>query len=251
MMTKFVKLFVISFLFVGSSALAGNTGFVDGQVTLTPSSITEGEEVEISVSFINQEEKTLTGKISFYDGNILLGSRELSLDSGQTGEFIITWTASLGEHSFVAKAENLKLSGSSVAILGPDTEPKEILIGFKNSSVAERLRDQGKFGAIVAGVFDEAQQFFIPIIQSIDEWRISKIEPLEITKQRIDAEKETIEEGKVKPILVVHSIVLFILIFIVSKKVVFFSAFCFVLLFILVRIFRLFKRIIRKDYSQE
>lgn len=246
-----IYLLLISILFTGKIALAAVTGFVTPQVELSTSSVVEGEEIEISVSFANQEDARLTGKISFYDGEILLGSRELTLDSGQSGEYIMTWKAVLGEHSFVAKAENLKLSGSTVSILGPSTEPKEVMIGFKNSNVAEKLRAQGGFGAVVAGVLDEVQQFFVPIVQSIDRWRDSKIEPVSTIKDRVDGEKETMEEGKLKPILVVHSIILTIILFIITTKPIFFGLVVFFLVWIFVRIVRLFKRIVRKDYSEK
>lgn len=246
-----IYLLIFSILFTGKIALAAVTGFTTPQVELSTTSVIEGEEVEISVSFTNQEDARLTGKISFYDGDILLGSRELTLDSGQSGEYIMTWKATLGEHSFVAKAESLKLAGSTVAVLGPSTEPKEIMIGFKNSGIAEKLREQGGFGTVVAGVLDEVQQFFVPIIQSLDTWRDSKIEPVSNIQDRVDAEKETIEEGKIKPILVVHSIILTIILFVITTKPVFFGLVVFLIFWIFVRIVRLFRRITRKDYSEK
>jgi hypothetical protein len=236
------------FVCVGS-VFAGTTGFTTETVQL-PASVVEGEEIELMVSFINEEEKSLTGKINFYNKDELLGSRELTLIGGQTGEYILNWTAVLGDHSFVAKAEQLKLEGSSVSILGPETEPKELTIGFKNSGVAESLREKGGFGAIVAGIMDEVQQFFVPIINSLDTWRLSKIDPLEATKLRVDGDKEG-AEGKVKPLLVVHSLILSLLILIVSNKAVFFVLVCVALVWLLVRLVKLFRRIVSRDYSDQ
>lgn len=252
---KFQSIIKITFLFlalffVRNSVFAATTGFSTSEVQFSSSSIIQDKEIEISIGFINYEDKKLTGKINFYNKDILLGSRDLELDSKQSGEYSIVWKASLGEHSFIARAENLKISGSNVTILGPSTEPKDLLVGFKSSSVAEKLRERGGFSSVVAGIIDETKSFFTPIIQSLDEWRDSKINPLIVTKERVDSEKEAIEEGKIKPLLVVHSIVLFILIFIVTYKVVFFGLVILLLIWVLVRFVRLFKRIIRKDYSE-
>lgn len=231
-------------------AFANTTGFTTDMVEISSTSIVEGEEVELLVRFANHEDKTLSGKINFYDGDLLLGSRELNLEGGQSGEYIITWKASLGEHSFVAKAENLKLAGTNVTILGQSTQAKEIMIGFKNSGVAEKLRNQGGFGAIVAGVMNEVREFFVPIVQSLDNWRDSKIAPLEETKERITNQKQEASE-KIRPILVVHGIVVSILLFIVTKKAVFFSLVVILLIWILSRLVRLFRRIVQKDYRDE
>ena len=243
--------FVAAFLFLGASfAYANTTGFTTETVEIQKSSIVEGDEVELLVRFANFEEKTLTGKISFYDADVLLGSRELNLEGGQSGEYIITWQATLGEHSFIAKAESLKLEGSNVAILGPSTTPKEFMIGFKSSSVAENLRQRGGFAAVVAGVMDETQEFFATIIKNLDVWRMSKIQPLQETQERIAGEKEETTE-KMRAIIVVHGIIVAILIFIVTKKIVFFALVAILLFWLLSKIVQIFKRIIRKDYSQE
>lgn len=250
LMNKIIILSVF-FLFSTHTVFASETGFLSSQVELSPSIVNENDEVEISISFSNQENQLLTGKISFYDKNILLGSRELSLEPNQTGEFIIMWTASLGDHSFTAKAENLKLAGSSVTILGPSTDPKKVMIGFKNSSVAEKLRAQGGFGMIAADVVDEVREFFIPIINSLDEWRISRITPLEITKDRLQREKDEIEDGKIKPILTIHFLATLLLLFIVSKKGVFFTLVSLCIIFGIVKLIKLFKRIVKGDYSHK
>lgn len=240
----------VSLFFGASLVFASTTGFTTDMVEISSTSIVEGEEVELLVRFANFEDKTLSGKISFYDTDLLLGSRELNLEGGQSGEYVITWKASLGEHSFIAKAESLKLAGTNVTILGQATQPKEVMIGFKNSGVAEKLRNQGGFGAIVAGVMNEVREFFVPIIESLDSWRDSKIVPLQETQERITNQKQEATE-KIRPILVVHGIVVAILLFIVTKKAVFFSLVVILLIWILSRLVRLFRRIVRKDYGDE
>lgn len=255
-MTQFTKILCITlFVFIAGISFpkdifAGTTGFLGEMIEISDTSIVEGEEVELTIGFLNEEEKQLTGKINFYNSDELLGTRELNLAPGQEGEFVLTWKAVLGEHSFIARAENLKLEGSTVTILGTATEPKEVLIGFKNSSIAENLRERGGFGAIVAGVIDEVGQFFGPIIDSLDTWRLSKISPLEITQERIDTEKEG-EDGKMKPLFVLHSLALSLLLFIVKSKTVFFIVFSILVLWAIVRIFKLLRRIMRKDYSEQ
>lgn len=233
-----------------SLVYANTTGFTTETVEIQKNSIVEGDEVELLVRFANFEDKTLTGKISFYNADVLLGSRELNLEGGQSGEYVITWQAILGEHSFVAKAENLKLEGSNVAILGPSTIPKEFMIGFKSSNIAENLRQKGGFGAIVAGVIDETQEFFTTITNNLDIWRESKIQPLQETQERINQQKEDTTD-KMKAIIVVHGIIVTMLLFIVTKKIVFFALVLVLLFWILSKLIQLFKRIIRKNYSQE
>jgi|GEM_PF-1499686 len=245
-----VLFFLLAFSIFPHNLFAATTGFTSEMVEISNPSISEGDEVELRVNFTNEEKARLTGKINFYNDVELLGTRELNLDSGQSGEFTVVWKAVLGTHKFIVYAENLKLAGSQVTILGPSTEPKEVIIGFKNSNIAERLREKGKLGSIVAGVLDEGKQFFTPIINTMDSWRISKIEPLQTTQTRINSDKEN-SEGKIKPILVVHSIVLSILLFIIKSKTVFFVLVSIVSFWLFVRIIKLLRRIFRKKYSEE
>lgn len=239
------------FFLMCRTAFAGVSGFTSEFVELNPSSIVEGEQIEISVEFLNNEEKTLTGKINFYNKNELLGSRELNLAAGQSGEFIIEWEASLGSHEFTARAENLKLSGSSVSILGPSTEKKNITVGFKNSNIATQLREKGGFGTVLAGVWEASVNFFTPMIQTLDTWRISQIEPLETNQSRIQKDKENLKEEKVKPLLVLHSVAIFVALLVVKTKIVFFVFVVAIIVFVLIRIIKLLRRLFRKDYSEE
>jgi len=229
-------------------AFAASTGFVQDMVAIVDTSVTEGEITQLTIDFINQEEGELTGKIQFYNRNELLGSRDLKLASMETQTFSIDWEASFGQHSFVAKAENLKLSGTSVTILGHSSESREIVIGFKNSSVAESLRDKGGFSAIVAGVIDELYDFVRPFAQTLNTWRIGTINPLEDTQRRIDFDKNE-AEGKIKPILVVHGLLLSLVLFVVSHQIVFFSIVSILLILVVKKLFSLIRRIFRRNYD--
>lgn len=233
-----------------SFAWAASTGFTQEMVSIEDTTVLEGEITQLSIGFLNEEDSTLTGRVSFYDDDELLGSRDLSLDSKEAETFTIDWEASFGQHSFVAKAENLKLSGSSVTILGPTTTPREIVIGFKNSSVAQNLRDKGGFSAVVAGVVDELYNVVRPFAQRLDVWRRGQVPNLENTQRRIDRDKEE-AEGKIKPILIMHGLILSLCIFILSHQIIFFTIVSVVIVLVVRKLFMLIRRIFRKRYDEE
>lgn len=241
---------LMAFWVVPTQVFAISTGFVQDMVTITDTSVTEGEITQLTVDFTNREEKKLTGKIRFYNRDELLGSRDFDLESMETETFTIDWEASFGQHGFIAKAENLKLEGATVSILGPATDSREIVIGFKNSSVAESLRERGGFSSIVAGVIDELYDFVRPLAQMLETWRVGNIIPLEDSQRRINFDKEQ-AEGKIKPILVLHGLFLTIAIFVMSHQIVLFSLVVSVFVLLLRRLFFFVRRLFRKKYGDE
>lgn len=250
-MTKHFFGFLATVLFIlPGVAGAASSGFSSENITLEPKHPSEGESVEVSVSFVNYESASLSGLLVFYNNEEKLGSREMSLEAGEEASYSITWSAALGTHSFTARAENLKLSGSNVRILTPSTEPLQISIGFKDSEVADRLREKGGAGVIAAGVWQEVENFVVPLYESVDLWRFERIAPLEATKIRIQGDKEQ-AEGKIKPILVMHSAILVVWLFIIKTKIVFWVISAFISIWLFVKIAKRIRRLFRKKYTEE
>jgi hypothetical protein len=233
-----------------SFVFSASTGFVQDTVSISDPTVLEGEQTQLQISFANHEDDNLQGKITFYNNDELLGSRDLDLASGETGNYSLDWEASFGEHSFIARAESLRLDGNSVTILGLSTTPREIVIGFNNSDVAQNLRAKGGASAIAAGVIDELYNFVRPLAQRMDAWRLGQIPSIEKTQQRIKNDKE-LAEGRIKPILTVHNLILSLALLIVSNQTVFFACAATIIVFVIVRIFKLLRRLMRRGYDEE
>lgn len=230
---------------------AMSSGFADSQITLSNKRPQEGESVELSVVFNNYESEILRGDISFYDGSELLGSRVFEIEAGNSETISLSWTASLGDHSFVAKAEKLRLGNSNVKILTPATEPLAVSVGFKNSQISASLGESGSFMGIVSGLWIEAKNFVVPIVNSIDMWRFERVSPWETTKLRVQSDKDSAQEGKIRAILTMHILGLSILLGIFKSKIIFFVLFGIVSVWILIKIIKKIKGIFRKKYTED
>jgi hypothetical protein len=117
-----LSLCVLGGLMSPSFVFSASTGFVQDTVSISDPTVLEGEQTQLQISFANHEDDNLQGKITFYNNDELLGSRDLDLASGETGNYSLDWEASFGEHSFIARAESLRLDGNSVTILGGENK---------------------------------------------------------------------------------------------------------------------------------
>lgn len=251
-MNRVALFFVILFAGIGVPNIpvsAAGSGFSDTVVQISDRRPMEGVEVTLSVGFINGESEKLSGSIALYNGDELLGSRPLNVAPGETEIVSLPWLVSLGEHSIVARAENLRIGNSNVRVLTSSTDPLLVSVGFKKSQVAASISESGSFQGIVAGVWMEAKNTVVPVLESINVWRFEQISPWENTRERLRSDKENSQEDRIQAILTMHILGISVLIFIFSHPAVFFALAGILAIIVLVTLIKKMRRLFRKKYT--
>lgn len=252
-MNRFL-VFLVCFVFAYASVFsvplyASGSGFSNTAIEISDKRPVEGSEVTLSIEFTNIEPEKVSGSIAFYNNSELLGSRPLSVLPGESQIVSMPWVVSLGDHSIVAQAENLRIGNSNVRVLTSSTQPLLVSVGFKKSQVAASLGESGSFGAIVSGMWNQAVETTVPMIESIDLWRFEKISPWENTRERLRSDKENAQENKIQAILTMHIAGISLLLFIFSHPVVFFALAGILVIIVLVTLIKKMRRLFRKKYT--
>lgn len=102
----FICLLIIFSIFYASSIYAEiftNSGFIPGQVWYSKDKLIEGDTVNIHTAVWNGEKSSLSIKVEFYDKNVILGSRDIILDTLELKDVFISWKVTAGEHVISAK----------------------------------------------------------------------------------------------------------------------------------------------------
>ena len=105
----FFTVFVVLTIFRVPTASA-NTGFLGGPMWISPEVPQDGELVSLSALFHNAEPNSLSGDVLFYDSNVLLGKKSITIPSGGVSTATVSFRISAGDHSFSATAGNLSES---------------------------------------------------------------------------------------------------------------------------------------------
>lgn len=245
----FITFFAIFQVLGATFALAANSGFVNTVVDISERRPSEGEEVILSVEFVNMEQEAISGSIAFYNNNELLGSRSINISAGESEPVSISWLVSLGDHRITASAENLRIGTSNVRILTSSTEPLMVSVGFRKSQIAASVGSGGSIQGIVKGLWQEAKDTVVPFIERVDLWRFEKISPWEMTRERLRLDKENQEEGKMQAILTMHILGVSVLIIIFSSQILFFTIASILVLFVLITLIKKMRRLFRRKYS--
>lgn len=91
---------------------ATNTGFIPGQIWYSKENLVEGETVNIHTAVWNGEKESFMFKVEFYDKNIILGTREVSLKSLELKDVYIPWKITAGDHIISAKIISSSINNS-------------------------------------------------------------------------------------------------------------------------------------------
>jgi len=110
-----LKIFLFSVLFLCSvllpiSLYAENTnvGFVPSNIWYSKDPFSDGEKIKIYTLLFNQDPRELSGKLSFYDRDTLLGSKNFTLKSQESEVVALEWTVTAGTHTIYAKISDAK-----------------------------------------------------------------------------------------------------------------------------------------------
>jgi hypothetical protein len=122
-MKKYFLFLIITFSFLLSwKAFAEttiNSGFIPGQIWYSKESLIEGETVNIYTAIWNGEKNTVSAKVEFYDKNVILGTREISISSGELKDVYIPWKITAGDHVISAKtiSSTVLISGKTEKVV--------------------------------------------------------------------------------------------------------------------------------------
>lgn len=267
------KYFIFLFI-IFSTALAlpvyaevlSNSGFIPGQIWYSEDKLIEGDTVNIHTAVWNGESKSLSVKVEFYDKNVVLGNREVVVNSLELKDVYISWKVTSGDHVISAKIV------SSVATISNKKEKvvlnrnvtsndkQFVSVVVKNNSGetvtgGDMLQNQiGKASSEIVSIVPE--QVSAPVssmLGAVDTFRVDTLSKVEVakddTKKKIDSfdkdTKVTVSQGKVeitnaseKPIAYVKLFLFSALAFILGNKIVFYGIIAVVVFYILRFVYR-------------
>ncbi len=171
-----------------ATVFAGTTGFVNAPLWLSPESPSDGDRVILSTVFRNAEPQELTGTIVFYDGDLLLAQKPITIAPETVGYASTTFTINAGSHLFSATMSNSKLVSSTgklevVTLTNATVElpkqfvSKSIAIGAQagSSSLSSEKPilnqiDQAE-KTVIGAIPDSTKTSITGTVHSIENWR--------------------------------------------------------------------------------
>ncbi len=123
-----VVFLVPSFAVHASDTMLPSGGFIEKNIWYSKNPLVEGDTTLIYTVIFNPSESDLSAKVEFYDGDILLGSRTVTVASGALKSVSISWKITVGDHAIHAKILNPKItltSGKTSAVSLSQTDSVE------------------------------------------------------------------------------------------------------------------------------
>jgi hypothetical protein len=269
------KLFIYSFFILFLTPLTFtygaetiNSGFIPGQIWYSSEELIEGQTVNIHTAIWNGDKNSLTAKVEFYDKNVILGSREITVNSLELKNVSVPWKITSGDHVISAKVASSSslISGKKEIInlkQGETEADKQSIPVFardekgniisSNGIVKDQLnKTSSKIGSILP---DKVNNNISNIFAKIEKFR--QTSSLGLTESKKDAQKEidlmksenkdnvenikqkeNIEDGIKKPISYIKLVLLTILVLIFASQIIFYGLLVLIIFFILRFIYR-------------
>lgn len=260
-MKKFILSIFILFSLLSSQTIyaevLSGSGIVPGQIWYSKNSLIEGENVNIHTAIWNDNEYPISTKVEFYDGDILLGVRDVSVKSNELKNVYISWKVTVGDHIISAK-----ISSS----LNPDNKEKVSLsrvstISSKNSVSKIVKNDEGEVVNITNEIKDKIEEVVPQSIQTTVSDKINILENIRLDnsqkiselknevkndldifkkdkKEKMVSSDKSLEDSIKEPLIYVKLFFLSILNFIFGSKLVFYGFLVFVIFLLLRFIYR-------------
>jgi len=273
--SKFIKyflfLFIITSVFTSFSVYAEgiiNSGFIPGQIWYSKESLIEGDTVNIYTAVWNGEKQSILVKVEFYDKNVILGNREVVVNTLELKDVYVPWKITSGDHVISAKivSSTLTISGKKeIVILDRNTTSSDkqfIPVVIKNIigepvTQTDALKNQinKTTSEINSMVPEEVSSTVSTGFNTIDDLRDNvfiKVDSIKNeTKKEIDLfknevknttqsvdKKSSIEDGTKKPITYVKLFLFSTLAFIFGNKIVFYGFLIAILFYFLRLLYR-------------
>jgi len=136
-----VKKFLISFLFCVSfipfayAEVPITTGFIPGQIWYSKEPLVEGDTVKVYTAIWNEDSDPLSAKVTFYDKNVILGTRDIVVPSSEVKDVSVSWQVTSGDHVISAKIVSSSLKSEKVTLTRSSTaeDRKTVSVTLKTS----------------------------------------------------------------------------------------------------------------------
>jgi len=131
-MRGFVASFTLAFL-LPLTALAATTGlpagFAPTSVFASKTNIATGDTISLFTVLYNQSDNDLTGDVVFTVDGTAIGTKQFSLQSGETQTPSLTWTAAQGTHEASAHLENIVgSSDAQISLINDKADTVELTV---------------------------------------------------------------------------------------------------------------------------
>jgi hypothetical protein len=105
-MKRFFLIVLIFLSFAASHAAYADTSFLDTPLQLYPAAPKENDLVSLTAVVGNTADYTFAGAVVFYDGDTILGRKEVSVVPGGISTATVKFKIGAGDHKFSARIEN-------------------------------------------------------------------------------------------------------------------------------------------------
>lgn len=227
MQKKLSLFFTIFFLLLSAPFAQASTGFIGNPIWIYPEFPREGEMTTLSTLFHNGETEKLSGTVLFYDNDVLLGKKSLTIPAGAVGTATITFRIDQGNHVFSATAQGfqeISNSGSTKTYslpLGRAEMPKLYVtkngsgsgveaVGLKASAQAQPILNKVNDveEKVIGSIPESIKQPVVATVDSMERLRVSTSVKLQssvvkatekVEEQKEAAAQEIKESGAVSP----------------------------------------------------
>jgi hypothetical protein len=210
----FIFIFIICSILISPLDVFAVTdsGFIKGQIWYSEEPLVEGKTVNIYTSIWNGKKNSILVKVEFYDKNIILGRREVTIAPSELKDVSISWKVTSGDHVISAKIASSTevISGKEREVLldNTTTSNDRISVSTANKSATDPLLDTSKLEDKLKNTGSKINEFLPEKVNNFISNTITKIESfrekistkIEVNKDEAQAELELIK-SKEKPIL--------------------------------------------------
>lgn len=126
------KLFFATFVFLAIfsfiprvSQAATNAGFIPAPIWFSLDTLSAGTTTKVSTLVYNSSSDAISMTVTFYDGDVVLGSKAAIVSAQSSKEFTIDWKVTVGDHAIRAHIGNPRkgtAQGAAVTIANTDTD---------------------------------------------------------------------------------------------------------------------------------
>lgn len=115
-MKKYLFIFILIYVVFTPLVYAEvpiTTGFIPGQIWYSKEPLIEGDTVKVYTAVWNGDANPLSAKVTFYDKNVVLGTRDIIVPSLQLQGVSVSWQITSGDHAISAKIISSSISANS------------------------------------------------------------------------------------------------------------------------------------------
>lgn len=258
------KIVLVGLLLAGLPVVAWGAGFAKQSLFLSKGSVTEGEVVLIHAVIQNDAAVTFSGEVTFTDEGAKIGTVPVKLGAGEAQAASISWKPDAGSHKVVVE---LKSGTKTVETLSETFTVKEkpkpaatpAPAAGSGSSQGAAVQSSQQIQNGIASVSPQTAEVVAPFFTLVDGGRAKAAEVLgaqvENTKKSIGPSEgnvlsaDTAKNATSDPMgtfwLVLQTLYLYlltILLFLVSNAAVFYPLLAILVLYLLWRLFKRFRR---------